>query len=72
MIRIYLKNQIDGVELVINDNGSGFDPDVFNNSQRDQFGLIGMRERVEFLQGSFIIKSEPKKGSEIRAFIPYE
>ena len=72
LIRIYLKNQIDGVELVINDNGSGFDPDVFNNSQRDQFGLIGMRERVEFLQGSFIIKSEPKKGSEIRAFIPYD
>ncbi|MGB5260250.1 MAG: sensor histidine kinase, partial [Gammaproteobacteria bacterium] len=33
-------------------------------------GLIGMRERIEALGGSFLLESEPGKGVSIFATVP--
>ena len=49
-----------GVKLVIKDNGTGFD----ETNQRG-LGLLGMRERAEALNGSFIMKSAINEGVEI-------
>ncbi len=49
-----------GVKLLIRDNGIGFD----ETSHRG-LGLLGMRERVEALKGSFVIKSAINEGVEI-------
>ncbi|MGP4105586.1 sensor histidine kinase [Virgibacillus sp. L01] len=55
--------------MVINDNGKGFDPAL----KRDKsFGLIGMRERVEMLNGKLTINSTIGEGTEIRIKVPYE
>ncbi len=53
-----------GVRLLIKDNGIGFD----ETNQRG-LGLLGMRERVESLKGSFTIKSAINEGVEITVSI---
>ncbi|MFB4167821.1 sensor histidine kinase [Virgibacillus sp. JSM 102003] len=55
--------------MVINDNGKGFDPAL----KRDKsFGLIGMRERVEMLNGKLTINSTIGEGTKIKIKVPYE
>lgn len=58
-----------GVELVIRDNGIGFNPDEanFGYDGRAGLGLKSMRERVEATGGTFSLVSNPEKGAEIRA-----
>jgi signal transduction histidine kinase len=53
--------------LNIRDNGRGL-PSVQNSSQG--FGLLGMRERVASLKGSFHLHTEPGQGVEISIELP--
>jgi signal transduction histidine kinase len=50
---------IDGGNLLISvrDNGCGFDPDNAPGASSGHFGLQGIRERVETLEGNFEIES---------------
>lgn len=52
--------------LSITDNGKGTEPDMRGRG----LGLIGMRERIEALGGSFTIRSAPGEGMTIEATIP--
>jgi signal transduction histidine kinase len=54
------------VRVTVRDNGSGFDP-IANT---DGFGLIGMRERVELLEGTLEVESAPGQGATINATFP--
>ena len=58
----------DVVKVSVRDNGKGF------TQQRDRgatrFGLIGMRERVQALDGEFRIDSGPGEGVTVTAVIP--
>jgi PAS domain S-box-containing protein len=57
--------------LVIVDNGVGFDLEALNdNSRTAKFGILGMKERAEFVEGSFDIYSKPGKGTKISVKIP--
>ncbi|MBN2412234.1 PAS domain S-box protein, partial [candidate division KSB1 bacterium] len=67
---VELYKQNDKIVLLIKDNGRGFDIQRINNSNQLHLGLIGMRERVEYLNGEFIVNSEISKGTEIKAVIP--
>jgi len=49
-----------GVKLLISDNGVGFD-----ETNHRGLGLLGMRERVDALKGSFAMKSAINEGVEI-------
>ena len=55
---------IDGGNLLISvrDNGCGFDPDNAPGASSGHFGLQGIRERVETLEGNFEIESGRKSG----------
>jgi signal transduction histidine kinase len=54
------------VRVTVRDDGSGFDP----IAHTDGFGLLGMRERVELLQGTLAIESAPGHGTTINATFP--
>jgi signal transduction histidine kinase len=54
------------VHVVVRDDGAGFDP----ASKTEGFGLIGMRERVELLDGNLRVESEPGHGTTISADLP--
>lgn len=56
------------LQLIIKDNGTGMD--VHSVDQANHFGLLGMRERVQALQGSFDICSGPANGTTIHIKIP--
>jgi signal transduction histidine kinase len=63
----------DGVVVTIEDDGKGFDVDeTFRGAEeRGHFGVVGMRERAEAASGHLVVRSEPGKGSIVRASIPY-
>ena len=54
------------LELFVDDNGRGVDP----AAPRTGLGLIGLRERVEALGGSFEITGSPGSGTRVSATIP--
>ncbi len=65
---IELEHSPQEVRLVLQDNGQGS-----NATERPSgFGLVGLRERVEQLGGTFSAASESAGGFEIKAVIPCE
>jgi signal transduction histidine kinase len=60
------------VELVLKDNGQGFNPEKvpFQETPKRGLGLLSMKERTEFAGGSFAIESEEGKGTLVRASWP--
>ena len=55
------------VTVLIKDNGVGFD---LTESKPDSFGMIGMRERVELLDGEITFNSKIGKGTEVFIRVP--
>ena len=58
------------VKIVVQDNGLGFNVDLLEQKSKDHFGLIGMRERVELLEGRMEIDSAENQGTKIVIHIP--
>jgi two-component system sensor histidine kinase DegS len=56
------------ITMIIKDNGKGFDPTMKKDKS---FGLIGMRERVEMLEGKLRIDSAVGKGTSILIKVPH-
>ncbi|WP_249871327.1 sensor histidine kinase [Oceanobacillus saliphilus] len=68
LIQVKLEIRRDSLTMLIKDNGKGFDMSI----KRDKsFGLIGMRERVEMLEGHLNIQSAIGKGTTIIIKVPY-
>ncbi len=57
------------VELVIKDDGCGFDPE---NVPEGRYGLVGLNERAHLLGGAFAIESTPERGTRLDIRIPLE
>ena len=61
--------EADGVvEIVVRDDGRGFDTVATVDSEG--FGLLGMRERIALAGGTLSVVSSPGQGAEIRARVP--
>jgi len=60
------------IKATIHDNGIGFDVDMMgaNASEGNHFGLMGMRERIELLEGRLDIISAKGQGTLISMVIP--
>jgi two-component system, NarL family, sensor histidine kinase DevS len=54
------------VRITIRDDGRGFD----TTTNATGFGLIGMHERAELLDGTLEVESELGRGTTIRATLP--
>ena len=59
-----------GLTLLISDDGLGFAP-AANPGREGQRGMAGMAERVEQLGGTLTVTSEPGKGTQIEALLPW-
>jgi PAS domain S-box-containing protein len=62
-VRLSLKRVDDKIELMIEDNGIGFDME----NSRKGVGITSMRERAELSLGTFLICSAPNQGTSIMA-----
>jgi ligand-binding sensor domain-containing protein/signal transduction histidine kinase len=69
-ISIQVKFDAGHISMHIADDGAGFDPDAILAVPGVHFGIIGMRERIEDLGGSFLLQSAPGKGTRLSAEIP--
>ena len=64
-VRIIVRQGQKHLMLSIQDDGSGFQPDLHRG-----IGLLGMEERVTHLNGSFELDSEPGRGTLIAILLP--
>ena len=73
-VTVCLKRQGAFVQLLINDDGIGFEPDRYPASGKGKggFGLLGMRERATYVGGTLKVNSSPGKGTAIETQIPVD
>jgi signal transduction histidine kinase len=65
-IKITLRKPADKVVLSIIDDGYGFLPEtLFESGSKPGLGILSMRERAEFLGGTFRLTSTQGKGTKI-------
>ncbi|BAW02501.1 integral membrane sensor signal transduction histidine kinase [Thermus thermophilus] len=64
-VSVVLRREEGGVSLVVEDDGQGFSPRV-----RPGLGLLGIRERVELLGGSFQVESLEGQGTTLYVRLP--
>jgi signal transduction histidine kinase len=67
---IELARDQEGILLAIRDDGCGFDPQAVSASSHLGMGLLGMQERAELIGATFILRSAPGQGTEIRITAP--
>jgi ligand-binding sensor domain-containing protein/signal transduction histidine kinase len=65
-VSVALRSDRRGLQVEIEDDGTGFDTSIIHSSNGQHYGLIGMRERVEKLGGQFLLKSSPGNGTQVR------
>lgn len=58
------------IQVHIQDDGRGFDPEMLASSDRRHFGIQTMRERAEGVGGTLEINSTPGHGTRVVATLP--
>lgn len=61
----------DKVNLVITDDGVGFDISTKDGRNKQHYGLMTMKERVTLIKGKFTIESTTGQGTKIFVSIPF-
>ncbi len=67
---ISINQETDGVDVMIEDNGKGFDP--INLKNKDGIGLSNIKNRVQYLKGKVEWNSAPDEGTLVAIHIPIE
>ena len=72
LVRLCLRKAEGRIELILQDNGQGFNLEkgLFQKSSEKGLGLLSMQERTELSGGSFGIESTEGKGTTIRVSWP--
>jgi len=70
-VDVSIQKQPEGVIMNIKDDGKSFQVDgVQPGKGGKRLGLLGMRERVEMIGGTFCVESSPRQGTTVRVEIP--
>ena len=67
VVKVELDRGLDGVQLRVEDDGIGFDPE---NHGQGGLGLLSMRERLRLVGGSIRIDSAPSQGTKVNVWAP--
>jgi PAS domain S-box-containing protein len=68
-VNVTLHDKDNEIKLEVSDNGRGITAEQAAHPQ--SFGIMGMRERVNLLQGNVTIVGIPQKGTTVTVCIPY-
>ena len=72
LVEVSLKKLPNAICMKIKDNGKSFNVKrALQTNGGKHLGLLGMRERLEMVSGSFSVESTPGKGTTVRARIPF-
>ena len=69
LVTVKLELRSDTATAIIKDDGKGFDQEL---QQEGSFGIIGMKERVDLLNGSINFDSVIGRGTVVMIHIPYQ
>jgi two-component system, NarL family, sensor kinase len=71
-VTVCLRRRSAFVQLVIHDDGIGFDPDHYpaRRNGKSALGLLSMRERASYVGGALKVKSTRRAGTEVEVRIP--
>ncbi len=69
-ISIHLQFRPESLDLTVSDNGCGFDTSGVFSLAEGQFGLMGMRERAQRLNGQMDLTSAPGSGTQVHVTFP--
>ena len=59
--------------MTVADNGIGFDREKAEKARLNRhLGLVSMRERIELLQGTFLLETAPGNGTKITMLLPID
>lgn len=64
-VQVCLQIQDDHAQIVVQDDGTGFDPASQTNMPGQKYGLSFMRERAEEVGSSIVIHSTPGAGTQV-------
>jgi signal transduction histidine kinase len=70
LARVDLRQVNEHIEVVVEDDGRGFDLASRSREGFPRFGLAIMRERAESIAASFEIDSAPQQGTRVRVRVP--
>ena len=69
-IEVELEYAIDGLRVLVRDNGTGFDPVLPHSGPNRHWGLSGMRERAERIGARLRVLTRPAAGTEVELTVP--
>lgn len=69
-VAVALKALDGGLQIVVRDDGVGFDPGTQGELPSARLGLRQMRERAAALDGRLTVLSRPGQGAEVRIWLP--
>lgn len=72
IIAIDIRLKRDHLEIVVKDDGTGFDPETLQGAGRKGLGLFNIQERLQLISGTMTIRSHPGKGTSITLVAPVE
>ncbi|MBL6764186.1 MAG: response regulator [Verrucomicrobiae bacterium] len=68
LVEIAVEKKRGSLTLTVRDDGCGFGPNTAGKSAG--LGLVNMRERADFINGTVAIRSAPQDGTTIELYIP--
>jgi two-component system sensor histidine kinase UhpB len=73
-VTVYIRTVKNEVQVVVQDDGVGFDPALLERSAepRGGLGLFIVRERLEYLRGRVEIQSAPGRGAKVTLTAPFK
>jgi PAS domain S-box-containing protein len=71
LVRVTLAAQGEQAEIVVEDDGRGFDPAHPSADDRPTFGLYVMRERAQEAGGTLRVLSSPGQGTQVIVQVPW-
>lgn len=69
-VEVRLEQQDGHLQIVVADDGCGFDPDRSIDGEHDHFGLTFMRERLAVIGGALAVHSQPGAGTQVVLTVP--
>lgn len=69
-ISVGLRHDAQQLEISVQDDGCGFEPEFAERQHRDSLGLISMRERADLIGAAFDVHSKPGEGTRIVVRLP--
>lgn len=69
LIKVLIELRDEQISIIIKDDGTGFD---IEQKKEKSFGILGMRERVDILNGQFNIDSKIGSGTKVTIVVPYK